>query len=278
VTAEQYQPFVFGLPEEQILQRASTWLGTFGRQFGLLGIIFILLGMLFFWFRDRRWFTFTLLWIIPLAVYAFFYKTPDSYIFTLPAVMLLTILWGGGALMLLLIAQSILGPRVDISSSQPVKTIWRLWMPLIIMLLPLAALTTNWSRISLRDDHAATTYITQVLDVIEPGGLVVTRRDSPTFSLWYAVYTQNQRPDVVVVNGRMLGYLWYREQVRDGYPDINVPYATSGALTTDDLIRELIENNYSQRPVYATDPVDLWKEWFDFVPLGEAPVYRIQVR
>jgi hypothetical protein len=62
--------------------------------------------------------------------------------------------------------------------------------------------------------------------------------------------------------------------VRHLYPDLTLHEPTADNVTTDDLVRDLIDSNHDHRPVYATDPSDPWKAWFDFVKEGDAPVYR----
>jgi hypothetical protein len=116
-----------------------------------------------------------------------------------------------------------------------------------------------------------------VLDAMPEDGLVITRRDSRTFSLWYAQYVEGRRPDLAIVNGNMLAYAWYRIHLRELYPGIIVPYATEDNLTVNDLVYALIDANIWHRPVYATDPADAWRERIEFIKLDDAPLYRIEV-
>jgi hypothetical protein len=113
---------------------------------------------------------------------------------------------------------------------------------------------------------------------VEPDSLVVVRGDRPTFALWYAVYAEERRPDVAVVSGPLLAFIWYRDHVRRLYPHLvlNEPTATS-EVTTDDLVRELIAQNMPRMTVYATDPSDPWKAWFDFIQEG-APIYHVHFK
>ena len=81
-----------------------------------------------------------------------------------------------------------------------------------------------------------------------------------------------------VVCGPLLAYIWYREQVRQQYPYLVVPEPGAGEVTIDDLARDLIAENLPHRPVYATDPNEAWKEWFDFRRVEGSPVYRVAPR
>ncbi len=265
ITGKQYQPFVFGLPPDQMLPRLGSWALLLGDQFGWWGLAIALAGVAWMWQRDRPFALLTLSWSSLLAIYAFFYDTGDSYIYLLPAVMLLALSWGAGGCYLLHLARRL----------QPA---WRQRVLPGLILLPLASLALHWQATDLSDDRAAQTYIHQVLEAVAPNSLVVVRGDRATFSLWYAVYAEGRRPDVAVVNGPMLAFIWYREQVRHLYPDLILKEPTTVQVTTDDLVRELMAANSTHRTVYATDPGEAWREWFDFIQVGNAPVFRVQIK
>jgi len=265
VTGRQYQPFVFGLPAEQIWTRLGSWALLLGDQFGWWGLAIALAGVAWARQRRRRFLLFALTWSLPLAVYAFFYYTSDSYIYLLPAVMLLALGWGAGGCYLLHLARRWRPARQRMALAA-------------LLLLPLASLALHWQAADLSDDRAAQLYSQQVLEAVAPNSLVVVRGDRATFALWYAVYVENQRPDLAVVNGPMLAFIWYRQQIRHLYPDLILNEPTAADVTTDDLVRDLMAVNSTRRPVYATDPGDSWGEWFDFVQVGEAPVFRVQVK
>jgi hypothetical protein len=144
----------------------------------------------------------------------------------------------------------------------------------LLLLLPLLSLGLHWRAADPGDDWLVHTYIQQTLDSVERGGLVVVRGDSPTFALWYGVHVEDRRPDVAVVNGPLLAYIWYRDQVRRQIPHLVLNEPPAGEVTVDDLVRDLIAGNLPARPVYAADPADTWKEWFDFERVEGSPVYQ----
>lgn len=285
VTAEQYQQFVFGLSLEEIPSRLSSWAWQVGNQFGWWGLVIALAGAWWWWKRDRRFVLFVLTWIVPLAIYAFFYDTGDSYIYLLPALLLLVLWWGEGARYLLYLVQRL---ALRTRSSKPshrsrlnrkIEARNRIWVQVtlaIIVLLPFFSLALHWQSMDLSDDRFAHAYISQTLEGIEPGGLVVVRGDRATFALWYAVYAEGQRSDVALVSGPMLAYYWYRDHIRHLYPHLIVPKPTASDITFDNLVYDLIIHNYARRPIYATDPSEAWETWFDFVKVENAPIFRVQ--
>jgi hypothetical protein len=62
----------------------------------------------------------------------------------------------------------------------------------------------NWSAASRRNDTAARDWGIDILNSVEPYGILITIGDNDTFPLWYAQFVEGVRPDVTVV---IEGYL-----------------------------------------------------------------------
>jgi hypothetical protein len=273
ITADQYQPFVFGLPPESMPGRLFEWAGLLGDQFGWWGLVVALTGAWWWWPRDRQFILFSLAWMLPLAIYAYFYDTGDSHVYLVPVTMLLALWWGGGACYLLRLVQ-------HLGSVLPVKLQDQTWQRtglIAIMLLPFVSLVLHWHHVDLSEDWYAHAYAYQALEGMAPDSLVVVRGDRPTFALWYAIYAEEWRTDVSVVSGPLLAFIWYRDHVRLLYPHLALAEPTDVDVTTDDLVRELFARNYADMPIYATDPKESWETWFDFVEM-DGPIYRVQPR
>jgi hypothetical protein len=262
VTAKQYQAFGFGLKPADMPGRLGTWALLFGTQFGWWGLAVALLGLWGWWQRDRPFAMFTLVWTGLVGIYAFFYNTGDSHVYLLPVFLLMALWWGEGIRRLLLLVRR----RFPA---------WYKVALVVVLLLPLVSLGMHWQEAKTGDDWQVHTYIDQALDTVPPGGLVVVRGDRPTFALWYGVYAEGRRPDIAVVNGPMMAFIWYREHVRYHYPSLTLNEPKGENPTIDDLVRDLIAANLADREIYATDPKELWEEWFEFTKEGESPIYRV---
>jgi hypothetical protein len=246
--------------------RLAAWAELIGDQFGLWGLVLVLVGAWWWWRRDQRFVLFALVWMIFVGVYAFFYDTGDSHVYLLPLMLLLALWWGEGVRGLLHLVERL-------------RPLWRRLALAALVVLPLASLALHWRAADLSDDWFAQAYMAQALDGVEPDSLVIVRGDRATFALWYGVYAEGRRPDVAVVSGPLLAYIWYRDNVRHQYPDLILNEPTTGdEVTTDDLVHDLIAQELPRRPVYATDPAEPWEAWFDFVQEGEAPIYRVRRR
>lgn len=269
ITGKQYQPLVFALEPEMIPGRLGTWAGLLGDQFGWWGLALALAGAWAWRRHDRSLAHFALAWVSLIVAYAFFYDAGDSHVYLLPALVPLALAWGLGA-----------GYLLDLVERR--RAGWqRLAAVAAIVVLPAGSLALHWQGADLSHDTSGATIIRQTLEAIAPGGLVIVRRDGPTFSLWYAIYAEGQRPDVTVINAPLLAYTWYRDQLRRQYPQVSVPEPTAGSTTIDELLREFVTRNWTRQPVYATDPSDTWKAWFDFVPAGkqgDSPPYRVYLK
>lgn len=265
VTARQYRHLVFGLPPEVVWDRLASWSLLLGKQFGWWGLAIALAGLWHWIRRDRSLAVFTVLWAFLITFYAFFYDTADSYLYLLPASLLMSIWWAEGAGYILTIVL-------------PCRPRLRNAALALIVVLPLVSTVSHWREANLSDDWSAHIYAQGVLSAAGPHGLIVVRGDRPTFAAWYAAYAEGKRPDVAIVNGPLLAFIWYREHLRGLYPDLVLTEPDVPGITTDDLVRDLVRSNAALRPVHATDPADAWYEWFDLVPQGADLLYEFQTK
>ncbi len=263
VTGEQYQSFVLGLDLKQIPQRLYAWAALAGEQFGWWGLLLVLAGAWRWGQRDRTVGYFGPAWLLPLSLYAFLYDTGDAHVYLVAVLPLAALWWAEGARHLVQLAGRL-------------KPIWQRLALVLLILLPFISLALNWQATSLRGDDSVQDYVNQVLDAVAPDSLVVVRGDRPTFALWYALYAEGQRPDVAVVSGPLLAYIWYRNHARHLYPALSIPEPAQDTETFDDLVRELVAQNLERRPIYATDPKEAWFSWFEFERESDGIVYRIR--
>jgi hypothetical protein len=265
VTADQYHGFAFGLELAEIPARLGTWAALLGDQFGWWGLPLVLIGGWWWWRRDRVFTASGLVWALVVGVYAFFYDTQDSHIYLIAPLSIFALFWAGGVLLLFRWLQSW-------------RPAWQRAFLVAVALLPLASGALHWQAADPNDDWQAHAYIYQALEPVPADSLIVVRGDRPTFALWYGVYAEHQRTDIRLVSGPLLAFIWYREHVRRLYPDLIVNEPTAAGVTIDDLVHDLIAANLEHRAVYASDPSDAWKAWYNFAEEGTAPIYRAEVK
>jgi hypothetical protein len=159
-------------------------------------------------------------------IYAVGYNTADSYLYLLPALMLMSLWLAWGLLDLLSRSRSYL---------QRTRMGWGL------LLLPALAIALNFPSISLRQEWTALNFAQETLNHVAPDAIVLVDDDRHTFALWYARYALEQRLDVAIVNANLLGYSWYQASLSGTHPGLTV------ARNTEDLIQQ----NMDQHPIYA---------------------------
>ncbi len=91
----------------------------------------------------------------------------------------------------------------------------KLWPASAVLLLALIPLVLNWSYASRRGDYAARDLAYNLLQSVEPYGVLFTNGDNDTFPLWYLQEVEGIRRDVTVIVLSYLNTDWYPKQLRD---------------------------------------------------------------
>jgi hypothetical protein len=93
----------------------------------------------------------------------------------------------------------------------PRRRSWMLASPLLLLAcVPLAG---NWTASSKKNDVTTAAFAGDLLNSVEPYGIIVTVGDNDTFPLWYAQEVEGIRKDVVVANTSLLNTDWYTRQL-----------------------------------------------------------------
>ena len=93
---------------------------------------------------------------------------------------------------------SVSGPsRLRLAAAAPV---------LLLAAIPLAG---NWSAASRRNDQVTSSFARDLLNSVEPYGVLVTAGDNDTFPLWYAQEVEGVRRDVTVAVTSLMNTDWF---------------------------------------------------------------------
>jgi len=93
----------------------------------------------------------------------------------------------------------------------PKKRSWLVASP--VLALALVPLFGNWSAATRARDTTTRDFAADLLNSVEPYGVLVTVGDNDTFPLWYAQEVEGIRRDVVVANTSLLNTDWYTRQL-----------------------------------------------------------------
>lgn len=96
----------------------------------------------------------------------------------------------------------------------PTRRGWAMASP--VLALAFAPLVGNWEASTRRGDTSTRDFAHDLLNSVEPYGILVTVGDNDTFPLWYAQEVEGIRQDVVIANTSLLNTDWYvRQMVRN---------------------------------------------------------------
>jgi len=93
----------------------------------------------------------------------------------------------------------------------PRRRSWMLASPVLAMaFIPLVG---NWGPSTRKGDDTTARFAEDMLNSVEPYGILVTVGDNDTFPLWYAQEVEGIRKDVVIANTSLLNTEWYTRQL-----------------------------------------------------------------
>ncbi|MDP9349084.1 MAG: DUF2723 domain-containing protein [Gemmatimonadota bacterium] len=84
-----------------------------------------------------------------------------------------------------------------------------------VLLLAFLPLVLNWPYANRAGDYAARDWAYNVLQSVEPYGILFTNGDNDTFPLWYLQEVEGIRRDVTVMVATYLNTPWYAKQIRE---------------------------------------------------------------
>ena len=93
----------------------------------------------------------------------------------------------------------------------PRERSWLLASP--VLGLALVPLFTNWQQASRAGHRDTSAFARDLLNSVEPYGILVTVGDNDTFPLWYAQEVEGVRKDVLVANTSLMNTDWYARQM-----------------------------------------------------------------
>ena len=203
VSGQIYRGYLFAAPMASLAQRLPA-LARYFIAFGVVPLALAGLGAWRLWRREPHLLAAAGISAGGYIALALGYATADSFVYLLPVFLLMGISVGMGMVQLL----------ADVSPHRHGLAIGAV---MVILLLTTAV---NWKTVDLHRDTVAENFWQSVLMDAPPDAVLLTDTDRATFALWYARFALGKRPDVAVVDTRLVAFGWHRADLQRHDPDL----------------------------------------------------------
>jgi hypothetical protein len=205
VSAASYHDYFLSATLSEDEQRGSYAAATLIRQGGWLALACAALGLSWLWQQWRGVAVLCGSVAVFFSVFAVLYNANDSIVYLLPVVTLLALTAGLGAAWLM----RLLRPRAaSLLACALVASVG--WQVL-----------AGWPAVDVSRDQSARAWATQRLQDAPRAAVVHVRAEEQLFALWYLQGVERVRPDVVVVDDRLLATRWFCSQLQRQHPDVH---------------------------------------------------------
>jgi tetratricopeptide (TPR) repeat protein len=270
ITGRQYQVF-FDFSLGRIAEFFKLALREFGYSWVPLGLASAIAGFIYLFKRNRTMLVFLSLVIAADIAYCLGYEIDeDKDAYYLPAFIALTIAAGYGAHWLLKV----------LPTTKRREVLTPLRVSLILLFIPLLALAGNFAFNNRSKYFIAQDYVNNILNTIEPGGMLLTNDWQVYSPMLYVREIENTRKDVVAIDVNQLRRSWYFNYLQQVYPELMSQSQPQIEAYLEDL------KSWEQNPdAYAqnrnlTERINtrFYEMIFSFVTnhLKDAPVYATQ--
>lgn len=232
----EYRNLLFAAPLGQDISRIAATAELLFQQFGLAGLTLGWVGLAVAWLTLPQYRP--LAWLISVGLvghlaFSAIYAADNSQVYLLPFFAFWAVAAGFGLAWCILT-----GLNYWPAFSRPLA----ITALAVALLVPGIGLTLNYSRLDLRGDRSAEAWAKTQLDATPAQAIVLTNQDSATFAMWYVQYVQRYRPEIIVIETRLLGTGWYRANLARLYPGLQLSAnGDSNSLRGDNPDRKVIQ-------------------------------------
>ena len=273
ITGRQYRVFLTFSPTmmgAQFLEFFEMLLREFGPAWLPLPLALALAGFAAAFRQDRTTFWFLSFIVIANFAYDFSYEiAEDKDAYYLPVFIAIALAAGFGIRWLI---------QLTSAKSMALRTSFGV-AAIAVLLTSATAFAANWPFNNRRHYFIAHDYVENLLNTIEPNGLLLTQDWQVASPMFYAQQIEQRRRDAKIIDVNLLRRSWYFDYLRRTYPDLiersrekieafvedlkawerdPVAFKCSAALTQKintsflEMIQAIVTNENSVGPVYIT--------------------------
>jgi len=209
VSGRLYQGQLFVLPLSSIWSRVQSVAALLIEQFGVLGLVIGLMGLVVF-YKPSRLYRNTIWVVFAFFIFAIEYATYDSFMYLIPVFLCFAIWVGLG-----------LSGLMDIFVQRFCRI--RIVCGVIFILYLFVLAGSHWHQVDASQDFRAERFGKDVLAQAPANAILFAKGDKAIFTMWYFHYALQNRPDLVVVATDLLFFDWYQETIHTNYPNLDLP-------------------------------------------------------
>lgn len=246
------------VPLTRIPAEIFVFISLFVTQFTLIGFFIGILGIYYFYRRNRNFF-FLLMGIIILnLLFKFYsYNVGDVPQYYLPSVVVFSVFIAAGFLRGFKILYSYISStfkslRTEISYSIVL---------ILFLIIPFLMLITNYPYADFSSFDATDRYANYILNEIKPNAVLITKYNEDTFPIWYYQIVEGKRKDInVVYFGTILAKsrTIYLQDIEKFFQE-----KYSKGFNTAEIVYDFIERNIDDFDIYTTPKNPILVESFN---------------
>ena len=209
VTGQLYQSYYLQFNWLESWEHIQAGAALLLQQFGFVGLAIGMAGLIVFGSRSRI--TILTAWIaVTYAVFAYLYRSADSYTYLIPTFLCFAI-WIG------------LGTAGFISAFPGHTAAFRPGIGFLGLGIFAIRVLTLMSGVDASHDLRAESFGREVLAAAPKDAILFAKGDQAVFALWYFHFALKERPDLIVIAEDLLHFDWYQETLQKTYPSLVVP-------------------------------------------------------
>lgn len=226
ISGWQYRIWMFSdFSLSEMLDKIGSSASLIYRQFGWIGLILALAGMVWTWIRKWYLFLFAALIIILNFVYASNYEIIDIESYYLPMIMAFAIFMAAGTVLAANFLIDLLRKRRAAEYA----------ILACLIVLPVYGFISNRFVCDRSNKTFARQGVMDLADSMESGGLAIVE-NWDFYSPWlYLHFAENYRPDIVLLDKELMRRSWYFGFIKRNFPDIY----NDSKIAIDEFLREV---------------------------------------
>ncbi|PIE34956.1 hypothetical protein CSA56_06220 [candidate division KSB3 bacterium] len=218
-------------------------------QFGILGLVLALTGLVYGLAVHRIATLTTLVAVVTLVVMIVLISDPPEeniflvHEFHTPAYLLMAVWIGLGIMAVSRAVLAVTGTNHILQYSSVFV------LGIFFLGASISQMTLNLPTVDRRRNYVAYDYAHNVLNSLEPDAILFTWGDSGAFPLWYLQLVEDVRPDVTLIHVPHLSAEWFVDSLPRNLFLSADPFAEHGPDLFP-ILHEIVEKNRPNRPIY----------------------------